>query len=411
MNRSRTLATTALTALLSATTQPAAAGGLYIYEVSPADDIRPRAVWLNPAGMTSFTKPTAQASLAVIAPTMEFDPDVATAGGGDCGNAGTVAAIPDFAYVHPLGNDWTAGFTMLALYGGGVDYGNNFVGRYAVTEVTLGGLGLVPSLAYKVDDRFSVGGGVGIIYSTLDQKIAINNPLAADGQVHLDELDDWGYQPFIGLNYKVSDRLLLGLVYRAEMEVEFEGDAKVTNFLPNLPGPVIPSNFKRDAKVTWDNAQTVELGLRYRIDDDSLLALAASWEDWSVFDDNVISVDLATPNDPVVALERNWKDTWSLGATYVRFRGRDFYSAGFNYVSSPVDDDDRTFDLPFDETYKFSLGYFWRPAEHLTYGLGAALILGGDAEIDQTIQGVRAAGEFDSNHFLAVNATLRYQFQ
>ena len=410
MIHSRTTRIAAAAALLGMAGS-ASAGGLYIYEVNPADDIRPGAVWLNPAGMTSFEQPTARASLGVIAPTMEFDPDVATAGGSDGGDAGVYALTPDLAYVRPLGNDWWAGFTMLGLFGGGVDYGSNFVGRYAVTEVQLGGIGLVPSLAYKVDDRFSVGAGVGLIYSTLDQKIAINNPIAPDGQLHLDKLDDWGYQPFIGLNYKVSERLLLGLVYRAEMEVEFEGDAKGTGFLPNLPGPVVPSNFKRDTKVTWDNAQTVELGLRYRIDDDSLVTLAASWEDWSVFDDNVITLDTINIGDPVVALERNWKDTWSFGATYIRELGRDFYAAGFNYVSSPADDEDRTFDLPFDELYKFNFGYYWRPAEHMTYGVGASLILGGDAEIDQTIQGVRATGEFDNYYFLAVNATLRYEFQ
>ena len=127
--------------------------------------------------------------------------------------------------------------------------------------------------------------------------------------------------------------------------------------------------------------------------------------------DNVITLDTTNIGDTVVALERNWKDTWSLGATYIRELGSDFYSVGFNYVSSPVDDEDRTFDLPFDEMYKFNFGYYWRPDTHLTYGLGASVFLGGDAEIDQTIQGVRAAGEFDNNYFLVVNASVRYQFQ
>jgi len=73
----------------------AEAGGLYIYEVNPANTIRPKAAWQNPAGMTAIKRTAVQSAAMVLAPTMKFDPDVAGAGGSDGGNAGAVAAIPD----------------------------------------------------------------------------------------------------------------------------------------------------------------------------------------------------------------------------------------------------------------------------------------------------------------------------
>jgi len=44
------------------------------------------------------------------------------------------------------------------------------------------------------------------------------------------------------------------------------------------------------------------------------------------------------------------------------------------------------------------------------YSVGDTLYLTGDAPIDQTSQGVRAAGEFDNNILLFFGGSLRYIF-
>ena len=69
----------------------------------------------------------------------------------------------------------------------------------------------------------------------------------------IEKATDWGYQPFLGLTYALSDRALLGVVYRAEMDVELEGDVKVRNL--NLP-------ISADSiDIDWDNPQWLEAGL------------------------------------------------------------------------------------------------------------------------------------------------------
>jgi long-chain fatty acid transport protein len=86
------------------------------------------------------------------------------------------------------------------------------------------------------------------------------------------------------------------------------------------------------------------------------------------------------------------------------------YSVGMSYDSSPVRNKDRTIDLPFDETYKFSASYFWKGSKQLNFGLGATLLYFGDGKVDQTAQGVRFKGEFDTNMALFMGGTLRYAF-
>jgi long-chain fatty acid transport protein len=120
--------------------------------------------------------------------------------------------------------------------------------------------------------------------------------------------------------------------------------------------------------------------------------------------------------NPVAELDRNYKDTWHAGVAYSHRTGRGSgYSLGMSYDSSPVDDDDRTFDLPFDETFKLSGGYFWQGDRDLDFAVGATLYLIGDAPVDQTSPGPpalaeRAKGEFDENLILFLGGTLRYVF-
>ena len=83
---------------------------------------------------------------------------------------------------------------------------------------------------------------------------------------------------------------------------------------------------------------------------------------------------------------------------------------GFSYESLPVDDKHRSFDLPMDGILKGSFAYFWKGKKNLDYAIGSTLYWVGNACVDQTSQGVRAKGKFDSNYILFPGGTLKYTF-
>jgi long-chain fatty acid transport protein len=375
-------------------TQSAQAAGFYISEVgtpgslgtagvaNPVNTNSADSSWTNPAGMTGLKQDEMLAGMQLVVPKIEFDSSVAEAGGKDGGNAGNIAAIPAFFMVKKLNERVRLGFSLVAPQGGAMNYGDDFVGRYGASKVELAAIGGSPSIAYKVNDRLSLGGGVSIIYTQFEQSIAINQsalvpgPPLPDGKVKFDNMTDLGYQPFVGLTYYLSDRLMLGAVYRAEMDVNLEGDL---NFR-SLAFPTPPAN---DIDIDWDNPQ---------------------------FSENQLAITGGTLN-PAGVLERNFRDTWSAGVAYVdlsnKTRG---YSFGMSYDSSPVRNKDRTIDLPFDETYKLSAAYAWKGGRQLDFGLGATLLYFGEGKVDQTAQGVRFKGEFDTNMALFLGGTLRYVF-
>jgi len=417
---------TAIRALIGFTAallaQAAPAAGFYISEVgtpgslgtagvaNPVNTVSADSSWTNPAGMTGLQQDEMLAGLQVLLPKIEFDSSVAEASGSDGGNAGNIAAIPAFFMVKKLNDRMRLGFSLVAPQGGAMNFGDDFVGRYGATKVKLAAIGGSPSIAYKVNDRLSLGGGVSIIYTQFEQSIAIKQSApfpgqgsSPDGKVKFDNMNDLGYQPFAGLTYYLSDNLMLGIVYRAEMDVNLKGDL---NFR-NLAFPTPPAN---DIEIDWDNPQLLKAGLRYEFAPGKRLIFSADWEDWSAFSKNQLAITGGVLN-PAGVLERNFKDTWSAGVAFIDGSNKTHgYSVGFSYDSSPVNNKDRTIDLPFDETYKLSAAYGWQGSKQLDFALGGTLMYFGEGKVDQTAQGVRFKGKFDTNMALFLGGTLRYHF-
>jgi len=221
--------------------QHAFAGGLYLSQLnSPVslgtagvnnvvNNLAADAAYTNPAGMTGIERDTIMPGFQILFPKVEFESTIADGGGDDGGNAGDIAAVPGFNAVKVLSDKWRLGVAVTAPLGGGVDYGNNFVGRYQATRAFLTGLGVTPSLGYKINDSVSVGFGVTAIYTNMDMNIAINRPgLLPDGFVNIDNIDDWSAQGVLGLTWQVTDKALLGLVYRTKSEIELEGDLTIS---------------------------------------------------------------------------------------------------------------------------------------------------------------------------------------
>ena len=132
------------------------------------------AAFTNPAGMTGIERDTVMPGFQLVIPEVRFDASIAEAGGDDGGNVGATAMIPGFNAVKVLSDKWRLGFAITAPLGGGVDYGDNFVGRYVATRAFLSGLGLSPSVGYKINDKVSVGLGVTAIYTNMDLDVAID---------------------------------------------------------------------------------------------------------------------------------------------------------------------------------------------------------------------------------------------
>jgi len=184
--------------------QSVLAAGFYISEVgtplslgtagaaNPTNNISADSSWSNPAGMTGLDSSEMLGGLQIVAPKVEFDSSKASTGnGGDGGNAGNAVVIPSFFYVNAVTDRLRVGISSAGLMGGGVDYGDGFTGRYSTSMAELGAVGISPALGFKVNDKFSIGAGVSIVYTRFDQDVALNQSAvgAPDGKFKIVKAD------------------------------------------------------------------------------------------------------------------------------------------------------------------------------------------------------------------------------
>ncbi len=394
--------------------QCAFTAGLYISEIgSPAsvgtagvgnvvNNVEASSAFTNPAGMTGLKGDAMMGGLQLLVPEIRFDSSIATAGGSDGGNAGETVVIPGFFWVKELTDQWKFGLSVVVPLGGGVDYGDNFVGRYQATEATLEGIGISPSAGYKINDKTSIGFGVTAHYQIFELGVAINRaPLGLpDAKVEIEDGTDWGFQPFFGLTHEINDRWLLGFVYRGEFDMDLEGDLKFKNTGPLLN---LLSSKADEATLGLDYAAVYNLGFKYKYRDDLDLFFNVKYETWSEFDENRIDIQGGAVS---ATIDRNWDDTWGVGFGFFRrLSDKRFFTFGVAYDESVVDDKDRTADLPFDEQFKFGLGW-GKQTPNRNWSLGFTYIDLGDGKIDQTTQGVRFRGKFDDNYLIFLSGSM-----
>ena len=184
----------------------------------------------NPAGGSLIEGSHLFASAGIIMPTMEFDIDYTNPINGvdDGGSAGLNAPVASFAYVHDSGDsDWTFGIYTAGLSGAGLEYNDDWVGRFQATEVELLLLALAPTASYRINDQLSIGAALQYYYGSLDLKLALPSiaPGGPDRGAALDGSDD-SFSFTLGAIYELSDSTRLGINYQGEIEADFDGELK-----------------------------------------------------------------------------------------------------------------------------------------------------------------------------------------
>jgi len=399
------------------------AGGLILYELGTPDvglasaGYAARAqdagtIATNPAGMSRLETSELLLGAQALYADLEFSPNANTnvdGGGGDGGNAVEWFPGGSAFYVHKVSSDLTMGFGLFGNFGLMLEYDADWAGRYLFQEGGLLGLSLMPAVAYRFNDRLSVGAGLNAMYGIFENQAAVNNPAAGglpDGKLEYED-SDWGFGANLGVLYELSQATRFGLTYCSEISLEFEDTPDLEGLGPVLTGALQAAGLlNNQLGVDIDKPQTVMASVYHELNDRWAVLGNVGWENWSEF--GLIGVHIDSEEPKSLTADRDYDDTWhvALGAQY-RVSEPWLLSFGVAYDSSMMEDEARTADVPTGDTWRFGLGgqYQWR--EDLLVGFGYTLAWLGDLEMDQTrgpLSG-RIAGDYEDSlmHFLAVN--------
>ncbi len=369
---------------------PAIAGGLFLGEFAvpnagiasaganaKADDAT--TVTTNPAGMTRLKGNALTLGAGLLLPSVEFDPDPTPISGGDGGEQAGPAPILSSFYAHKLTEDLSIGASLVSFSGTALDPDDDWAGRFFVQEIEFLTITANPGIGYRINDWFSVGAGAILTYAKMEFTLAAPPP-AGTGRVDIDA-DDFAMGYTLSVLFEPSERTRFGILYASEVDLELEGDATLS-----------PPGVGVGIDLGLPLAQTVRGSVYHELDDQWALLGSVAWEDWSTLANQFVSTEAGSTEIP-----RNWEDVWHF-AGGVQYRPADGWmlQGGIAYDTSPVDEEDRTPDLPVDRQIRYAVGAEYDWSETQTIGVSFVYADLGDAEIERTL----FSGEYGENHFL-----------
>ncbi|WP_029135150.1 OmpP1/FadL family transporter [Sedimenticola selenatireducens] len=276
--------------------------------------------------------------------------------------------IPSFHYVSPAMGDFRFGLSAVVPVGLSKRWKGPAAGF--AEEFTLETLELNPSVGYRINDRFSVGAGVRVIYS--DGVVKSDNSLGTTRNLTGDSFD-YGYN--LALHFKATDQLSLAATYRSKINLTVEGDANLTAALP-LPLGVRPP-YTGPANVEIPAPAALNLAAAYDISDRTTVEFVYERTYWSAY--KQLDFNYASTIDPVVnnvfgtPLPKNWSDsnTYRIGLTH-QLNPKWTVMAGFAYDETPVPKQFVGYELPDSDAKIVSFGAKYNYSDNMT--IGAALL-------------------------------------
>lgn len=308
-----------------------------------ADD--PSALFWNPAGIVFQQDKGVQlmAGFTLINGPQDFYGDSPYPGAGYVTSQEDQWFYPPHAYlVLPVGDRVSLGFGMMAPFGLGTWWDEDFAGRYISKRVDLKLFNLTAVASFKVSEHLAVGVGVDYAVGQIDltRNIGFINPYTQRvedvGQVHLytdglgNDAFGWNASFLAKLGYGFS----LGALYRSNLDMEFEGYGSFTQYATGYPdfdailATQIPFHENADLRTAIDFPDMWVVGLSWT---GERLTISAQYSEqgWSSFQTLPIEfVDYPHLNEVVeeyyedsntirAGLEFRVNDSWALQAGYL----------------------------------------------------------------------------------------------
>lgn len=359
-------------------------------------------IFYNPAGMTQLQAREVSMGLSLVKPSFKYQDKGSTVppllGGvpqlaGNGGDGGSWAALPNAYLSWALNKDIYLGLGMGAPFGLMTEYDKNWVGSAHSIKFDIKTYNLNPSIAWRVNDRVSLGAGINLMKMEVEYTkrqilpvIFGGTPVGVSARPAKLKADDtaWGWN--IGALFNLSEATKLGLSYRSKVKQKLDGSLTVTGVT------------KFGASADVELPDTAIVSLTHKLNDQWELLGDISWTGWS----SIPKVEIMNKRTKTVAqtLDTKFDDTWrvALGANY-QLNPAVKLKFGVAYDQTPVPDKEhRLVSLPDNDRIWLSFGTQWKPNKESTLDLGVSYLYVKNTKIDNNGGATgRIRGEFDSN--------------
>ena len=313
--------------------------------------------WNNPASMTYINKHVSSGHVHFIFPYAKFrDQGSVNLSGNNGGNAGQNAVVPALYGVANLHPNFKFGLGINSAWGLSTKYNSGWIGRHYSLKSSLQTLAVTPSLAWKINEQWSIGFGLTGQWAKVTLTKAVDQrglgAATKDGHVKVTG-DNIAFGAILGVMYEPWQGTRFGLSYHSQINHPFTGEVEFRDINAAIianprvaNGPVeaslkTPHFFNLSASHDC-NAQWTVLG-------------DFMFTNWATLRD--LRINRTNTGAVLEELPLKWKNTITiaLGVNY-KYDEHWKFRLGTAYDQSPIPDKTRHPIIPDEDRYWVSAG-------------------------------------------------------
>lgn len=280
----------------------------------------------------------------------------------DFNRRGTVSShtdcnVPAYHVGFPLSPCWALGFSLVPTWGLMENYGENSFARYNLTRIYTRTLDLSPSIAWRINRWFSVGGGPDFDYWTVQQKQHVRTqPITLNDSRQRISAQSWAYGAHIGFLFRYDECTRFGLNWRSRITHNLHGYSdfdlrdiaafETHRFSVVIPHPATTSfSFYRDMTPCWAMMGTI------------------TYDQWRMIQNlhGRRFIQPPSPGNPSgliqITIPQNYHNTFDLSiGTHYRPSCNWLLRASIKYEQTPVSTKRRDINFPDGEKLGFNFG-------------------------------------------------------
>ncbi|MGF1693129.1 outer membrane protein transport protein [Photobacterium kagoshimensis] len=302
---------------------------------------------------------------------------------------GGTSFVPNIYYIHPINDQWAWGISAYSNFGTQTKFKDDFAASIFGGTTSVRSVNLGASVSYRINEQFSIGAGLDIIYGTgaLQRNANIKHThteydfwgdISNTSSSNLNtealnaEASGYGLGWNIGTVYEINENHRFGLSYRKSPTLEAKGDVYKAGAIGLAKNDTLHIPLPDMAEFSGYHLLTERLAMHYSL----------QWVGWSAFDQ-------VKSNAHGTIKEYSWKDAGhiSLGSTY--YLNSDWtLRAGYMYDKAATGNI-KSISIPDSDRQWFSAGLTYHLSKDSTIDFGATYLLGQDTNVEEKL-GVNA---------------------
>ncbi|ENH9243227.1 outer membrane protein transport protein [Vibrio cholerae] len=274
-------------------------------------------------------------------------------------DAGGTSVAPNIHLIVPVNEQFAWGVNAYSNFGTRTEFEKNYVASEYGGETEILSVNLGVSGSYRIDNQWSIGAGLDLIYGQGTLKRSLSPTLGGSKVVDINKADGFGVGFNVGTVYELDENNRFGLSYRYSPEITAkDGNKEVKLPLPDL------AEFSG-----YHHIENTAFAVHYSI----------QYIGWSAFD------KLEFKNQSINEKPYQWQDGWhySIGGTY--YLNRDWtLRAGYMYDTS-AQDKITSISVPDSDRQWLSAGFTYNIDDRSNIDFGFTYLMGEDVQVKESL--------------------------